>query len=293
MGNIWNNDSAVYSIFRSEGGGLTVQDIKSSIGEKNPIITALQKEFIDRASSTITKSENSLIRARLVAKNYLLSSGENKINSQKTLKDCGLEDFSVIEYKFQGPSVLPSGCSKLKIVVEIGGIKCLPVKVTCLSNDKASDLIEYLKLVCSKLIEKANKDNKYSPDEEWILTLEGEEIIDIDPNQTLKEAEIEHDSKLIYHHPSLKIPPPPPNPIPMIEVNFRDMNGNTETIKCFPDKPFRLAANKYKKLVNQNDTNYDVKFYYKGKIINIKDTLNSVGFDPEEEVDIMVSIELE
>lgn len=291
MGNIWNNDSAVYSIFRSEGGGLTVQDIKSSIGEKNPIITALQKEFIDRASSTITKSENSLIRARLVAKNYLLSSGENKINSQKTLKDCGLEDFSVIEYKFQGPSVLPSGCSKLKIVVEIGGIKCLPVKVTCLSNDKASDLIEYLKLVCSKLIEKANKDNKYSPDEEWILTLEGEEIIDIDPNQTLKEAEIEHDSKLIYHHPSLKIPLPPPGP--WVEVNFRDMNGNTETIKCFLDKPFRLAANKYKKLVNQNDTNYDVKFYYKGKIINIKDTLNSVGFDPEEEVDIMVSIELE
>ena len=286
-----NHDSAVYSIFRSEGGGLTVQDIKSSIGEKTPIITALQKEFIYKASSTITKSKNTLIQARLVPNNYLLSSGEDKINPNQTLKDCGLEDFSVIEYRYQGPSELPSGCSRLKIVVEIGGIKCLPVKVTCASNDKARDLIEYLKLVCSKLIEKSNKDNKYTP-EEWILTLEGEEIIDVAPNQTLEEAEIEHDSKLIYHHPNLKITPPTP-PEPMVEVNFRDMNGNTETIKCFPNKPFRLAANKYKKLVNQNDTNYDIKFYYKGKIVNIKDTLKNVGFDPDEEEDIMVSIELE
>ena len=283
-----NHDSAVYSIFRSEGGGLTVQDIKSSIGEKTPIITALQKEFIHQASSTITKSKNSLIQARLVPKNYLLTSGEEKIDPNNTLKQCNLENFSVIEYRYQGP--LDSKSSKLKIVVEIGGIKCLPVKVTCVSSDKARDLIEYLKLVCSKLIEKSNKDNKYSP-EEWILTLEGEEIIDVAPNQTLEEAEIEHESKLIYHHPSLKIISPPPPP--MVEVNFRDMNGNTETIKCFPDKPFRLAANKYKKLVNQNDTNYDVKFYYKGKIVNTKDNLKSVGFDPEEEEDIMVSIELE
>ena len=285
-----NHDSAVYSIFRSEGGGLTVQDIKSSIGEKTPIITALQKEFIHQASSTITKSKNSLIQARLVPKNYLLTSGEEKIDPNNTLKQCNLEAFSVIEYRYQGP--LDSKSSKLKIVVEIGGIKCLPVKVTCVSSDKAGDLIEYLKLVCSKLIEKSNKDNKYSP-EEWILTLEGEEIIDVAPNKTLEEAEIEHESKLIYHHPNLKITPPPPDPGKMVEVNFRDMNGNTETIKCFPDKPFRLAANKYKKLVNQNDTNYDVKFYYKGKIVNTKDNLKSVGFDPEEEEDIMVSIELE
>lgn len=286
-----NRDSAIYSIFRSEGGGLTVEDIKASIGSKTQIINALKKEFINQASSTISKSKNTLIKARLDPENYLLSSGEDKIDPYSTIQSNKLDDFSVIEYKFQGPKTIPSGSSKLKIVVEIGGIKCLPVKVTCVSSDSTQNLIEYLKLVCSELIDRAIKTNEYS-NEEWVLTLEGEKNIQIQPSsQQLKDAEIEHDSKLMFHHPSLKMKSTTDDDL--IEVNFKDMNGNTETIRCSPDKPFRLASIKYKKLVGQNNVNHDIKFFYKNRILNINQSLNEVGFDPDEDEDIMVSTELE